>query len=66
MRLMQLAERPHDLQLTVPTCLPPPAPVRNSAPDYFTTRIDPEKETRRLVAKLQALGRTVAAAPGFR
>ena len=27
--------------------------------DYFTTRMDPERETRRLVAKLQALGHTV-------
>ena len=31
--------------------------------DYFTTRIDPEKETRRLVAKLQALGHTVTLEP---
>ena len=30
---------------------------------YFTTRIDPEKETRRLVAKLQALGHTVTLEP---
>jgi transposase len=27
--------------------------------DYFTTRIDPERETRRLVARLQGLGRAV-------
>jgi len=27
--------------------------------DYFTQRLDPERETRRLVAKLQALGHTV-------
>jgi transposase len=28
--------------------------------DFFTRRLDPERETRRLVAKLQALGHTVA------
>jgi transposase len=27
--------------------------------DYFTRRMDPEKETRRLISKLQALGHTV-------
>ncbi len=27
--------------------------------DYFTTRMDPDRETRRLVAKLEALGHTV-------
>jgi transposase len=30
--------------------------------DYFTTRIDPQAETRRLVAKLEALGHTVTLA----
>jgi hypothetical protein len=29
----------------------------------FTSRIDPERETRRLIAKLQALGHTVTLAP---
>jgi hypothetical protein len=27
--------------------------------DYFTSRLDPERETRRLIAKLEALGHTV-------
>ena len=27
--------------------------------NYFTTRLDPERETRRLVAKLEALGHAV-------
>ena len=27
--------------------------------DYFTRRADPERETRRLIAKLEALGHTV-------
>ena len=31
--------------------------------DYFTRRADPERETRRLVAKLQALGHTVTLEP---
>jgi hypothetical protein len=31
--------------------------------DYFTTRLDPAIETRRLVAKLEALGHTVALNP---
>jgi transposase len=31
--------------------------------DYFTQRLDPERETRRLVAKLQALGHTVTLQP---
>jgi transposase len=30
--------------------------------DYFTTRMDPERETRRLVAKLEALGHAVTLA----
>lgn len=31
--------------------------------DYYTRRIDPDRETRRLVARLEALGHTVALAP---
>ena len=31
--------------------------------DYYTRRVDPERETRRLVARLQALGHTVDLAP---
>ena len=31
--------------------------------DYFTTRLDPERETARLVTKLQALGHTVTLTP---
>ena len=31
--------------------------------DFFTHRIDPEKETRRLIAKLEALGHTVSLQP---
>lgn len=38
-------------------------PYQELGADYFTTRIDPEKETRRLVAKLQTLGHTVTLEP---
>ena len=31
--------------------------------DYFTRRLDPERETRRLIAKLEALGHTVSLQP---
>jgi transposase len=31
--------------------------------DYFTNRLDPERETRRLIAKLEALGHTVTLDP---
>ena len=30
---------------------------------YFTRRLDPERETRRLIAKLEALGHTVTLQP---
>lgn len=32
-------------------------------PDFYATRSDPAKETRRLIAKLEALGRKVTLAP---
>ncbi len=31
--------------------------------DYFTSRLDPQRETRRLIAKLEALGHTVSLQP---
>jgi transposase len=31
--------------------------------DYFTRRLDPERETRRLIAKLEALGHQVSLQP---
>ena len=34
-------------------------PYEELGADYFTTRLDPDRETRRLIAKLQALGHTV-------
>jgi hypothetical protein len=38
-------------------------PYHELGASYFTSRIDPERETRRLIAKLQALGHTVTLAP---
>lgn len=38
-------------------------PYQEVGADYFTIRIDPEKETRRLATKLQALGHTVTPEP---
>ena len=38
-------------------------PYHELGADYFTSRVDPERETRRLIAKLQALGHTVTLQP---
>jgi transposase len=38
-------------------------PYEELGADYFTSRLDPERETRRLIAKLEALGHTVTLEP---
>lgn len=38
-------------------------PYEELGEDYFTRRLDPERETRRLIAKLQALGHQVTLQP---
>ncbi len=38
-------------------------PYHELGAGYFTTRLDPERETRRLIAKLEALGHTVTLDP---
>ena len=38
-------------------------PYQDLGAGYFTTRLDPELETRRLIAKLQALGHQVTLQP---
>jgi len=38
-------------------------PYHELGADYFTRRLDPERETRRLIAKLEALGHTVTLQP---
>jgi transposase len=39
------------------------ATYRELGADFFSGRLDPERETRRLVAKLQALGHQVTLQP---
>ncbi len=38
-------------------------PYHELGADYFTRRLDPERETRRLIARLEALGHTVTLQP---
>jgi transposase len=38
-------------------------PYHELGPDYFTSRQDPERETRRLIARLEALGHAVTLQP---
>ena len=38
-------------------------PYHELGADYFATRLDPEREARRLIAKLEALGHTVTLTP---
>lgn len=38
-------------------------PYHELGEDYFTTRKDPDKETQRLIAKLQTLGHKVTLEP---
>ena len=38
-------------------------PYEELGADYFTSRLDPEREARRLIAKLEALGHTVTLTP---
>jgi transposase len=39
------------------------APYDEIGADYFTRRLDPDRETRRLIAKLEALGHQVSLQP---
>ncbi|MGH3783650.1 MAG: hypothetical protein ACRDRO_24265 [Pseudonocardiaceae bacterium] len=38
-------------------------PYADLGPDFYQRRTDPERETRRLIAKLQALGHTITIEP---
>jgi transposase len=38
-------------------------PCNELGTDYFDRRLDPERETRRLIAKLEALGHRVTLEP---
>ena len=42
---------------------PPASPYSELGADYFDRRLDPERETRRLIAKLEALGHQVTLQP---
>jgi transposase len=49
----------HALLVTIWHVLATGKPCDELGEDYFTTRLDPERETRRLIAKLEALGHRV-------
>jgi transposase len=49
----------HALLVIIWHVLATSTPYDELGEDYFTTRMDPERETRRLVAKLEALGHAV-------
>ena len=53
----------HKLAVIIWHVLATGRPYQDLGADYFTTRLDPAVETRRLVAKLQALGHTVTLEP---
>ena len=46
------------------TCEPARMSIRTAQrAEYFTRRLDPDRETRRMIAKLEALGHTVSLQP---
>jgi transposase len=49
----------HALTVVIWHVLATGKPYHDLGADYFTTRLDPERETRRLIAKLEALGHQV-------
>ena len=53
----------HKLSVIIWHVLATGKPYRDLGADYLDRRVDPETETRRLVAKLQALGHTVTIEP---
>lgn len=53
----------HKLAVIIWHVLATGRPYHDLGADYFTNRLDPATETRRLVAKLQALGHTVTLEP---
>lgn len=53
----------HKLVIIIWHVLATGRPYQDLGPDYFTARIDPEIETRRLVTKLQSQGYTVTLQP---
>jgi transposase len=53
----------HALVVTIWHILATGKPYHELGAGYFTSRLDPERETRRLIAKLEALGHTVSLQP---
>jgi hypothetical protein len=53
----------HTLLVIIWQMLATDTPYTDLGPDFYDRRADPERETRRLVAKLEALGHTVTIGP---
>jgi transposase len=53
----------HTLAVIIWHMLTTGTPYTDLGPDFYTTRTDPAKETKRLIAKLEALGHKVTLAP---
>jgi len=53
----------HTLLVIIWHVLATSQPYADLGPDFYTRRADPEKETRRLIARLEALGHQVTIAP---
>jgi transposase len=53
----------HALMIIIWHVMATGTPYDELGEDYFTTRMEPERETRRLVAKLEALGHAVTLEP---
>jgi transposase len=53
----------HTLLVIIWQMLATDTPYNDLGPDFYDRRNDPERETRRLIAKLEALGHTVTIAP---
>ena len=53
----------HALLIIIWHVLATGTPYDELGADYFTRRLDPDRETRRLIAKLEALGHTVSLQP---
>ena len=53
----------HTLLVIIWHVLTKSQPYADLGPDFYTRRADPEKETRRLIARLEALGHQVTLTP---
>jgi transposase len=53
----------HTLMVIIWNVLASDSPYTDLGADFYDRRSDPERETRRLIAKLEALGHTVTIEP---